>query len=200
MEVENKIEKSIDQILVGVSIFLGSLSIGRLLFINFSFTEGWYSNWDPQYEKAITEGLPFPPVYHFLYSKAVGIANLINVDEYVLLRIIGLGLIISIWICLWRINYALFEDKASAWVGSAVGVSIFMSMEALVIYDYTPFLFLCICWSIALILEIKKSEANIVPGAPKLKIAWLVLLTIALAGSKQNYIVISFCISQIIHT
>ncbi len=197
MRIINSDEKNINHlinILSCVSFLSFLFIIFHHTFLIFSFTEGWYSSWASTntFSELYSSGFPFPPIYITFYKLVLNLIDFFSIDRYFGLRIVG-GFIslINLWI-IFRIAKNLGSKTNFSLLISSCSLIIFSSMEAFVIYDYTPFLGIIIS-SLALIITEKERKIYFlrINLFPYLRNIFTSLLLIALIGSKQSAIPIA---------
>ena len=130
------------KITCGLSLICFGIVIFTNNFLWFSFTEGWYNSWIDlgSLSSIYDSGFPFPPIYIIFYKFFLNIFDIFSIDRYFGLRLIGILISFLNLFILFRTLRNLGNNSSFSLLISSVSLIIFHSMEALISYDYTPFI------------------------------------------------------------
>ena len=135
--------------------------------------------------------MPFPPFYAFLYNQLVTLAKGLDIDQFIVLRLAGIAIALLTVLGIYKICRLLRGSRSASIIASCSGTSVAYSMDALVTYDYTPFIIMLITWSLYILLQsLARKQNNGVRYKRTMPLwpAMASLTVVALSISKQNYV------------
>lgn len=147
--------KSVYKSILKAPLLVASITlIYNLCFFNryFPISEGWYTSLGTLLNQGqvLYRDIPwvFPPIYPYFISTFMAIFG----SNFILLRILGVGIMIGIMLSVFYILNHFFDDKVSA-IGTLAILPLYTSEPIFIAYDYYPFYILLALWSCVCFLK-----------------------------------------------